>query len=322
MSPFRNVFTRPGGLLRRWGVPNASVSVIIPTLGREQVLVDTLRSVLQQLPEDGELLVVDQTERHDEATDAQLADLTAHDDRLSIARVVPASTTAARNFGLAHTTADIVVYFDDDVLLEPGCLQAHRAAHDEFPEAGGVVGRVQHPGEAVAPSLYCMDDYGRESGTFNWLAPSAIGTVNGANMSFKRAAIEGVGGFDTSFTGNGWREESDAALRVVQSGWSLRFVPAAHLMHLANPSGGARAFGSDYYASSDIYQNETLFFLRRFGVRRLPVLTVKLVRRGIIRRSALRDRSVGRRAAALFTGVREGIRLHRTPRRFAATPRQ
>jgi GT2 family glycosyltransferase len=302
-------------------VPTTSVSVIVVTLGREQVLVDTLTSILEQLPAGAELVVVDQTERHGPEVQAQLDGLAAGDQRVRLHRVAPPSTTAARNFGLARTSGDLVVFFDDDVLLKPGCLQAHIDAHLADAAVGGVVGRVEQPGQDVAHELYSMDSYGRERGSFDWPTAQPVGTLNGANMSYKRAAIVGAGGFDTSYTGNGWREESDAALRVQRSGWGLQFEPRAHLLHLANATGGARAYGSNYYATHHIYQNETLFFLHRFGFAKLPVLATRLARRGVIRKSALRDRSIVPRAAALVRGMVMGIWLYRHPRMIVSRER-
>jgi len=54
-------------------LPSNAISIVIPTYRREQVLVDTLHALLRQEPPADEILVVDQTERHEPATADQLA---------------------------------------------------------------------------------------------------------------------------------------------------------------------------------------------------------------------------------------------------------
>ena len=55
----------------------AALSVVMPTYRREQVLLDTLQSLFEQTVPADEILVVDQTERHEPSTEAQLAEWNA-----------------------------------------------------------------------------------------------------------------------------------------------------------------------------------------------------------------------------------------------------
>lgn len=290
-----------------------AISIIIVTYRREAVLVDTVRSVLEQMQNNAEMVIVDQTERHLPETDDALRELLVSRTHVRWYRVGPASTAAARNFGLAHTTGDLVVFFDDDVVLHDGCLQAHVDQHARHPKVGAITGRVEHPGQSLASSLYAMDTYGEETGGFNWDRDAAVGTVNGANMSYKRRALLQVGTFDPSYKGNGWREESDLAFRVMAAGWPLRFAADAFLLHKADPEGGARAFGSDYYASPTIYANETLFFLRRGRHRLLLPFLWRLARRGVLRGALLRRGELVKRIRPFAVGIVRGVRLYRVP---------
>ena len=88
--PRRKSVQRPGGVLNNVAgelvaKPEAAesdgvlfrspdLSVAIPTYGREQVLLDTVRSFVErQTQRPGEILVVDQTLRHARATESALA---------------------------------------------------------------------------------------------------------------------------------------------------------------------------------------------------------------------------------------------------------
>ena len=71
------------------------VSVVIPTYRREQVLLDTVKSLLELYPPALEILVVDQTEIHEKTTEENLA---AWDRERSIRwiRLKQPSTTCMR----------------------------------------------------------------------------------------------------------------------------------------------------------------------------------------------------------------------------------
>ena len=52
-----------------------NISVVIPTYGREEVLCQTLRDVLASRPEPTEVVVVDQTPRHEDQTEEFLLEV-------------------------------------------------------------------------------------------------------------------------------------------------------------------------------------------------------------------------------------------------------
>ena len=48
-------------------------------------------------------------------------------------------------------------------------------------------------------------------------------------MSFRREALEGVGGFDLAFRTNG--EDMDVGMRLTSAGYRLRYLPDARVYH-------------------------------------------------------------------------------------------
>src|SRR5690348_12211162 len=97
------------------------ISVVIPTYGRDQVLVDTIGDVLKQKFDSFELLIVDQSVKHDKTTTTFLNQL--QDDRVRYFLVSPPSLPAARNFAIAHAKSDIVLFIDDDVILKENFIK-------------------------------------------------------------------------------------------------------------------------------------------------------------------------------------------------------
>jgi len=103
----------------------------------------------------------------------------------------------------------------------------------EDPAIGGVGGFVDHPGHynPVRNTAYRMlgltsNRYRIDWGGFN-VGPAShpaedqpAAWLSGGNMSFRRHAIQAVGGFDEAL-GSFWHEDVDVAHRVAKSGWKM-----------------------------------------------------------------------------------------------------
>jgi glycosyltransferase involved in cell wall biosynthesis len=115
-------------------VPTPTVSVIIPTYNRKDLLCETLNSLAQQTyPSDRfEVIIVD-----DGSTDETAA--IAAEAFPFVLRYFWQSNqgdAAARNLGARQSQADILVFLDDDILVEPGYLihliQAHHMSYNKI----------------------------------------------------------------------------------------------------------------------------------------------------------------------------------------------
>ena len=87
-----------------------TIAIGIPTYLRDQVLVDTLRYVLAQDPPPDEIVIVDQSPTHDEATTLFLEQLRKAGKINLIAQTEP-SLTKARNRILVESTSDVVCFW-------------------------------------------------------------------------------------------------------------------------------------------------------------------------------------------------------------------
>src|SRR5438128_6592942 len=84
-----------------------NLSIIIPTYQREQVLIDTLEYLLALSPLPAEILVIDQTPRHEDKTEDRLQKL-GHDGVVRRINLERPSITGAMNTGLREATSVIV----------------------------------------------------------------------------------------------------------------------------------------------------------------------------------------------------------------------
>ncbi len=141
-------------------------------------------------------------------------------------------TSRARNTGLAMATGGIVAFLDDDVRLPATWVGSMLEFYGD-PKIGGVGGFVDHPGHynPVRNAAYRLlgltsDRYRIDWGGFN-VGPAShpvedqpAAWLSGGNMSFRRSAIQAVGGFDEAL-GSFWHEDVDVAHRVAKSGWKM-----------------------------------------------------------------------------------------------------
>lgn len=224
---------------------NPFVSVIIPTYGREAVLCETIESLLAQEYAPFEVIVVDQTPRHEPSTQAFLDRMVAGGGVTVVRESIP-SLPRARNIGVLHASAAIIVFIDDDVFLPPGFLLSHvRNFRDDG--VAGVAGRIVHSGEDpdMAPELPISSAAARERLDLQIMRyRTRIGNplhIAGGNASFRRCWIERNNGFSHRFTASALAEDVEFAGRLRRLGGRLLYDPDAWLVHRADPTGGCHA---------------------------------------------------------------------------------
>jgi hypothetical protein len=166
------------------------VSVVVPTLGREQFLRLTLRSALRQRDVDLEVIVVDDGPSESAAAvverfgDPRIC-LRRHGQRRGAA--------AARNTGIAHARGAWVAFLDDDDLWAPDKLAAQLAAAQEadcdwvYTGAAAVdqEHRVLHLEPPVSPQEVVA-----------WLPVRNVVPAGASNVLVRARALAAAGGFD------------------------------------------------------------------------------------------------------------------------------
>src|SRR3989442_1452455 len=213
-----------------------TVSIIIITRNRPFLLRHAIKRVLAQPYLHKELIVVDSSSNH-ETEQVIAAYPEAFYIRLHGQRH---NRPQARNEGFAISSGEIIAIIDDDSMVQPGWLEALVDTYrDETVGAAG--GRI-----TSIPEPYCDQETGSPSFA---IGPSGraiiknIGSVNtelvevdwlgGCNMSFRRKALEQVGGFDPAYTLTNTREDMDLSFRVKRAGWRVVFNPAMAVVHFS-----------------------------------------------------------------------------------------
>jgi glycosyltransferase involved in cell wall biosynthesis len=191
--------------------------------------------VMQDFPPDQfEILVVDNNSKDDTAAVvANFANQSAAPRRVVESRQ---GANFARNRALVEARGEIIVYADDDILVEPSWLRLLVA-----PFFGPNAQKIAAIAGEVVPVF--------PDGCPDWVAgfhgPQAfradvgpIGTTKvpmSANLAFRRDVLREVGGFDTSVTREGGAlfsaDENVVMRKLHRAGYEAWFVPEACVQH-------------------------------------------------------------------------------------------
>jgi GT2 family glycosyltransferase len=211
------------------------VSIVVPTYRREGVLIATIGHLLDLDPAPAEIVVVDQTERHQETAEYTLRNWEAA-GAIRWVRLVEPSITRAMNRGLCEAAQNSVLFVDDDIIPEPDLLQMHWRALERT-GAALVAGRVIQP-------WHQEKDFSKQEG-FHFASMQAgwIREFMGGNFTVRREIALKLGGFDEQFPGAAYNFEAEFAYRLCEAGHQIFYEPAACIHHLKASEGGTRTFG-------------------------------------------------------------------------------
>jgi glycosyltransferase involved in cell wall biosynthesis len=215
------------------GAPD--VSVIMCTYNRCDLLAVAIRSVLAQQHEmtpTFEMFVVDNnsTDRTRETVEA----FAAADARLTYIFEPRQGVSFARNAAARRARAPLIAFTDDDVRVRPDWLAAIARAFAERPSVDVVGGPVLPSWPTAAPAWLTRDhwaplalvDYGDVPFA---ITPERPMCLVGANMAFRRAALDLAGDFAADFQrvkdGIGSLEDHELLLRVLRLGRRAVYDP-------------------------------------------------------------------------------------------------
>jgi GT2 family glycosyltransferase len=256
------------------------VSIIIVTRNRPFLLQHAIKRVLAQSYPNKELIVVDSSSNNEseqviaEYPEVRYVHLHGQSNNMP----------QARNKGLTIASGEILAFIDDDSMVQPGWLDALIDTYQDetVGAAGGRIIRAAEP--------YCNQVTGsprlliKASGDVIATGLEAVSThqvevehLRGCNMSFRRKAVEQVGGFDSSYTLTNTLEDTDFCLRVKKAGWCIMFNPAMAVVHYsARGSQKPSMFNARPLFQLSVGRNSAYFTFKHFGLN-IETLTTQLM---------------------------------------------
>lgn len=257
------------------------VTIIIPTCNRPYLLKHCIERVLRQPYPHKEIIVVDSSSNDkSESVVAQFPEVISvrirgqHNNR-----------PYAKNKGMTFASGDLICFIDDDSMVCPTWLETIIAIHqdDTVGAAGGRVVRKPEPyseEESGPPQMIVQP-----SGRVIWEGAELVSTERvdvdhliSCNVSFRRDALEQVGGFDPNYTITSLREETDLCVRVKKAGWRIVYEPGMAVVHFSARSSGffMRQPGVQYSSG----RNSVYFAIKQFGLNPRTLLGQLVVEPG------------------------------------------
>lgn len=221
-----------------------TMSVVIPSYNRGQILLETLSLLEQQTIGPAEVLVIDQTKYLE--GDAIRAKLQQLDDSDTIhwIRLEQPSIPKAMNTGLLSASGNYVLFLDDDVQFRADFIEQHLVAIREA-QPIAQVGQIIQPWQQAVDLLQHQSQSGIYKDLnfpFNANQSAQIDNCMAGNLAVHRESAIKAGGFDENFEGVAYRFETEFCRRLIRSTKrKFEFVPAATLNHLHYNSGGTRS---------------------------------------------------------------------------------
>lgn len=242
-----------------------NLSLAIPTYGRNRVLLETIEAILKLRCQPREILVLDQSSKHDQETQQRLK-LWQEMDVIRWIRITKPSIPAAMNRALRIAVAPSVLFVDDDILPRGEFIRHHHEALRDRPERWATVGQIiqpwQEPSDVAAPrrstGIYRDFDF-----PFCSTRDQDVTNVMAGNLCVRRQQALWIGGFDENYVGVAYRFESDFSHRLVSSGGKIRFLGNAGIDHLMASKGGTRSYGKHRTSPSPMHAVGDYYYARK-----------------------------------------------------------
>ena len=242
-------------------ITDPSGEIIIPSYNRISVLQETVRTIRTLYPRLPICLGL-QGEMPSEPWSSELA----RDPYLRIEKRDAPSTTATMNRCVRTSSADIIMFLDDDAIPHFGWFESHMAAFAADADLCYTSGREVRSSKGKSSFLewnrilveWCCGLFLSSSnkirgriigwtnkigfifGNFDQPGTCLINTPRACNMAVKREAFLRFDGFKESYRGNAWGFEADFGLRLAKKGMFGRYVGDAIVVHHEVATGGSR----------------------------------------------------------------------------------
>lgn len=182
---------------------NVIVSVIIPTYKRSEDLARAVNSCLNQTLSEIEVIVVDDNGKntiHGKKTEEVMQQYARDNRVIYIQHDKNKNGSAARNTGIRASSGEFISFLDDDDNYLPQRLEKMVNRMTALDDSWGAcyTGYVKHLENGK--DLFSKEN--NEGNLFKQTLMRSLHIGSGANMFFRKSAIEKVGLFDESFSRN------------------------------------------------------------------------------------------------------------------------
>jgi GT2 family glycosyltransferase len=235
-----------------------TVAAVIVTWNRRDDLMNAIASLKEQTYPCKEILVID-----NKSTDGAAAAVRERHpdvDLVELGENLGACT--GRNIGTERAASDLILYMDDDAVLDPRCIEEMVGVFQQHPEVGAVMPTYLEPGGQLAPDPERVMLHNPHPWSAAWCVRSDALPANPWPSHFVRQF-----------------EEVWVALHVYERGFESVTWPSAGCVHYFSP-GGQREKVLYFFTRNSFltfYQRMPLLLMPPFAIYKAirPLLTVR-----------------------------------------------
>ena len=240
------------------------ISIVIPTIHREKSLEQTLLGLKNQKQVVFEVLVIYQSPlTHLKSEDYPVNFYFLHSNKQS--------ASAARNIGILNSKSEILLFIDDDVLINDDYFVYKHLRHYGNKQLPGVVGRSKEKSINKTTYLRPKRSFNNNIGFFysskDYGVSTFLQTGRSNNLSVRKEFAIKVGGMDENYSRGAHREETDFCLRISRQFGKFIYDPNSVVTHLNEFSGGIRSWNDSNYIKAKHHMVGAIYF----GLKMAPL---------------------------------------------------
>ena len=211
-----------------------TVSVIIPTMFRQEYTLQLLNDYSLQNYPVKEVVVVDATPAEERKESIYSTETYAFNLKLVWQKTE--GSCRARNEAITECTGDYIIFADDDTRIPEDFVENHIRLLQTYnvDACNGLDIQAQNSAQDLNDLKKALDSLG----DVRWKAGAAQ-TFSNANSCVKRALVEKLIGNDVNFDG-GYGEDSDFGFSLLEEGHVVMHNPFSVNLHLKPDAGGYR----------------------------------------------------------------------------------
>jgi GT2 family glycosyltransferase len=224
------------------------LSIIIPSYGRAKVLDNCLNSIskLKNELKDYEIIAIN---NNNDKTIEKNTSEACKKYKLNIIEIIShrgLGSIGARNLGIKKAGGEILVFFDDDTLIQKDYFTNLLGSFRD--EKVGAVGGAEIKGQKNSLFHSLLFKLGKP-GDITWsgeiisnFSPKIktslkVKHLHGSNFSIRRSVIDKIGLMDEKIVGH-YRDDTEFVYRVYEAGYDVIFNPKCRVIHTATSIGG------------------------------------------------------------------------------------
>jgi len=229
------------------------ISIVITTFNRVDDLNECLNSILNQTLLPIETIVIDNGINNitESIIERRMDEFKKKDIVLVYIKNTENSLTVARNIGSRNSSGEVILFLDDDVILDRDYIREIERLYRKFPQALGAQGYILREKRSKLKNMFnkifflfhLEKDKCKFLHSVSATYPFPLSRImncqwlSGSNFSFKRSVFETIS-FDEKLKKYSEGEDLDFSYRLFKKfPNSLYISPDAKLIHNASPAG-------------------------------------------------------------------------------------